>query len=104
MVVMVMAMPNSVDEQVGLVKPKRRWLFFGGEGGQEKDAAPKDKTLADLWVEFLLQEASESTTPATPATPATHDTHDTHDAHDTHDTHDTHAPNQRLCTNDRRGG
>lgn len=46
--------------QVGLVKPKRRWLFFGGEGGQEKEAAPKDKTLADLWVEFLLQEASEN--------------------------------------------
>jgi hypothetical protein len=58
-------------EQVGLVKPKKRWLFFGGDDAQ-KAGAPKDKTLADLWVEFLLQEAAEST-PATPRSPAAHD-------------------------------
>jgi hypothetical protein len=76
LLVVIVVMPNSCDDQVGLVKPKRRWLFFGGEGGQEKDAAPKDKTLADLWVEFLLQEASESTTPAPHDT--RHTTHTTH--------------------------
>jgi len=43
--------------QVGLIKPKRRWLFFGGGDDTPKEA-PTEKSLADLWVEFLLNEAS----------------------------------------------
>ncbi len=57
-------MPRAVA-QVGLLKPKRRWLFFGGED-KPKDE-PKDKSLADLWVEFLLKEAASESTHANPA-------------------------------------
>ncbi len=47
--------------QVGLLKPKqtRKWLFFGGSDELEVNEGSKEKTLADLWVEFLLQEAAD---------------------------------------------
>lgn len=54
---------------MGLIKrpASRGWLFFGGWGGSGDSASSsnktgpvegREKTLTDLWVEFLLKEAS----------------------------------------------